>query len=308
MGGLLQDIRFRLRAIARHPATTIVAVLSLALGIGANSAVFSIVDGMFLRPWSVEEPDELVWVRHRALEGQGSSMAYADYLDVRAQNTVFSGLVAESRRGGLLKVGGETNLVLVNAVSENFFEVLGVDAAAGRAFSPELDANAADPGVILSHSLWTRRFGQDPEIIGQTIELTGRLFPVVGVMPPSFRGLARMLSVDIWVPPATWVALSGGDRGEFDNRGVRSFHVLGRLRPDASLAEAEAQLVTIAIGIGLALVLGRLMASSLHGVSPADPLTLVVSCLIVVAVGLAASLVPTKRATRVDPMQVLRND
>jgi len=246
MGGLLQDIRFRLRSIAHHPATTIVAVLSLALGIGANSAVFSLVDGMFLRPWSVEKPDELVWVRHRALEGQGGSMAYADYLDVREQNTVFSGLVAESRRGGLLKVGGETNLVLVNVVSENFFEVLGVDAAVGRAFSPERDADTADPGVILGHSLWTRRFGQDPEIIGQSIELTGQLFPVVGVMPPSFRGLARMVSVDLWVSPATWVTLSGGDRGGFDNRGVRNFDVLGRLRPDAPLAEAEAQLITIA--------------------------------------------------------------
>jgi len=246
MGGLLQDIRFRLRSIAHHPATTIVAVLSLALGIGANSAVFSIVDGMFLRPWSVEEPDELVWVRHRALEGQGSSMSYADYLDVREQNTVFSGLVAESRRGGLLEVGGETNLVLVNVVSENFFEVLGVDAAVGRAFNSELDADAANPGVVLSHSLWTRRFGQDPTIVGQPVELGDNLFPVVGVMPPSFRGLVRMLSVDIWVPPATWAVLSGGDRGEFENRGVRSFDVLGRLRTDTSPAEAEAQLVTIA--------------------------------------------------------------
>jgi len=225
---------------------TIVAVLSLALGIGANSAVFSLVDGMFLRPWSVEAPDELVWVRHRALEGQGDSMSYADYRDVREQNTVFSGLVAESRRGGMLKVGGETNLVLVNVVSENFFEVMGVEAAVGRAFSSELDADATDPGVILSHSLWARRFGQDAGIIGQTVELTGRLFPVVGVMPPSFRGLARMLSVDIWVPPAAWVALAGGDRGEFDNRGTRRFDVLGRLRPDASVAAAEAQLATIA--------------------------------------------------------------
>jgi predicted permease len=231
--------------MAHRPATTIVAVLSLALGIGANSAVFSLIDGMFLRPWSVEDPDELVWVRHRALEGQGSSMSYADFLDLREQNTVFSGLVAESRRGGLLRVGGETDLVLVNVVSEDFFEVLGVDAVVGRAFSREGDAAEA-PGVILGHSLWTRRFGQDPEIIGQAIELTGQMFPVVGVMPASFRGLARMVSVDLWVSPATWVSLSGGDRGELDNRAVRNFDVLGRLRPDASLAAAEEQLAAIA--------------------------------------------------------------
>ena len=104
MTGMLQDIRFRLRSIARRPSTTIVAVVSLALGIGANTAVFGIVDGMFLRPWSVEAPDELVWVYHRGLEGQTSSMAFADFLDVREQSTVFAGVVAESRRGGAMPV------------------------------------------------------------------------------------------------------------------------------------------------------------------------------------------------------------
>ncbi len=246
LAALWQDIRFRLRAIVRRPGTTIVAVLSLALGIGANTAVFSIVDGTFLRPWSVESPDELVWVRHRAVEGQGDSMAYADYVDLREQSTVFSDVAAESRRGGLLRVGGEASSVLVNVVSENFFAVMGVDAALGRTFAPRLDTEAGDPGLIISHDLWTRRFGQDPGIVGESIELTGSLLPVVGVMPASYRVLARMLSVDIWVPPAVWVTLSGGNRDEFDHRGTRSFDVLGRLRPGVSLAEAEAQLTTIA--------------------------------------------------------------
>jgi len=247
MAALLQDIRFRLRAIAHHPATTIVAVVSLALGIGANTALFSIVDGMYLRPWSVERPDELVWIYHRGLEGQGDSMAYADYLDIRRQSSAFSGAVAESRRGGLLNVRGELSQVLVNVVSDNFFSVLGVEAALGRTFTEQQDGAAdAEPGVILSHDLWTRLFAQDPGIIGQQIELTGNFFPVVGVMPPTFRGLRRQMSVDLWVSPAAWTVLSGGSRAEFEDRAERQFDVLGRLRADATLAEADAQLSTIA--------------------------------------------------------------
>ncbi|MGD8329121.1 MAG: ABC transporter permease [Acidobacteriota bacterium] len=247
MAALLQDIRFRLRAIAHHPAITIVAVASLALGIGANTALFSVVDGMYLRPWSVERPDELVWIYHRGLEGQADTMAYADYLDIRRQSSAFSGAVAESRRGGLLNVHGELNQVLVNVVSDNFFSVLGVDAALGRTFTEQQDGSAdADAGVILSHDLWTRLFGQDPRIVGEQIELTGNFFPVVGVMPPTFRGLRRQMSVDLWVSPAAWTVLSGGSRAEFENRAERQFDVLGRLRPDATLAEAEAQLSTIA--------------------------------------------------------------
>jgi predicted permease len=188
-----------------------------------------------------------VWIYHRGLEGQGSSMAYADYLDVRRQSTVFSGTVAESRRGGLLNMRGELTQVLVNVVSENFFSVLGVDAALGRTFNAQQDGGEeAAPGVILSHSLWTRVFGQDPAIVGEEIELTGNFFAVVGVMPPTFRGLRRQLSVDLWVSPAAWTAISGGSRAEFENRAERQFDVLGRLRPDATLAEAEAQLGTIA--------------------------------------------------------------
>jgi len=246
MTALLQDLRFRLRSIAHRPATTVVAVLSLALGIGANTALFSIVDGMYLRPWSVQRPDELVWIYHRGIEGQGSSMAYADYLDIRQQSSALSGAVAESRRGGLLNVHGELNQVLVNVVSDDFFSVLGVDAALGRTFNVPQNGIEGTPGVILSHSVWTRLFGQDPGIIGDQIELTGNFFPVVGVMPPSFRGLRRQLSVDLWVSAATWTVLSGGSRAEFDDRGQRQFDVLGRLRPEATLAEAETQLSTIA--------------------------------------------------------------
>jgi predicted permease len=195
----------------------------------------------------VERPDELVWIYHRGLEGQGDTMAYADYLDIRRQSSAFSGAVAESRRGGLLNVHGELNQVLVNVVSDNFFSVLGVDAALGRTFDGRQGGAAdAEPGVILSHDLWTRLFGQDPGIVGEQIELTGNFFPVVGVMPPTFRGLRRQMSVDLWVSPAAWTVLSGGSRAEFEDRAERQFDVLGRLRPDATLAEAEAQLSTIA--------------------------------------------------------------
>ena len=154
MAAVLQDIRFRLRAVGRRPATTIIAVLSLALGIGTNTALFSIVDSMYLRPWSVERPDELVWIYHRALEGQGTTMAYADYADVREQSTAFSGVIAESRRGGLLRANGALSPVLVNVVSENFFTVLGVDAFRGRTCSVERDGRGErETRGVLSHRL-----------------------------------------------------------------------------------------------------------------------------------------------------------
>ena len=143
--------------LAKSPGFTAAAVLSLALGIGANSAIFSLLDAMFLRPLPVTDPEQLVWVRHQALEGQGSSSAHADYLDIRDQTTAFSGLAAESRRLSMLKVNGEAELVPLTVVSDNYFAVLGVGTVLGRGLDPERDRLLErETAVLISHSLWQR--------------------------------------------------------------------------------------------------------------------------------------------------------
>ncbi|MBI3665167.1 MAG: ABC transporter permease [Acidobacteria bacterium] len=247
MGSLLQNFRYAWRVFARSPGLTAVAVLSLALGIGANTAIFSVVDGLFLRPLPVKDPDRLAWVYNRTAEGLADHLAYADYLDFRDQSTSFSGFAAQSRRGALLNVNGESELVLLTVVSDNYFSVLGVSAALGRTFSPELDQNLArEPAVVISHGLWQRRFGGNPELIGKTIELNGQSYTVVGIAPQRFRGLMRWLSNDVWVSTRTWVAMGPRNRTELEQRDSRAFEILGRLRPGVRIEQAQAQLETIA--------------------------------------------------------------
>ncbi len=247
MRTFLQDLRYGIRLLLKSPGFTAVAVASLALGIGVNSAVFSVVDGMFLRPLAVEKPEQLVWIYSRTPESRGLSTSYVEYLDLRDQSDVFSGLVAQSRRGSMLRVNDETEMVLTTVVSANYFSALGVGAALGRTFSPELDSSPEkEPVVILSHSLWQRRFGSDSQMVGKSIQLGDRNCTVVGVMPRSFRGLERIVSTEIWMPATSWVALLPGNRSELERREVRVFNVLGRLRTGATPEQAQAQLDTIA--------------------------------------------------------------
>ncbi len=247
MRTFLQDLRYGIRLLLKSPGFTTVAVASLALGIGVNSAVFSVVDGMFLRPLAVEKPEQLVWIYSRSPESRGLSTSYVEYLDLRDQTDAFSGLVAQSRRGSMLRVNDETEMVLTTVVSANYFSALGVRAALGRTFSSELDSSPAkDPVAILSYSLWQRRFGNDPQIVGKSIQLSERNCTVVGVMPRSFRGLERMVPPEIWLSTTGWVAINPGNRPELERREVRVFNVLGRLRPGATPEQAQAQLDTIA--------------------------------------------------------------
>lgn len=247
MRTFLQDLRYGIRLLLKTPRATAVAVASLALGMGLNSAVFSVVDGMFLRPPSIRQPEQLVWIYGRTPQGSSTSTSYLEYLDLRDQSNVFSGLVAQSRRGSLLRVDDEIEVVMTTVVSANHFSVLGAGTALGRAFSPELDSSPEkEPVVILSHGLWQRRFGSDPQIIGKSIPLFERNCTVVGVLPQSFRGLEGMIAPDIWLPATSWVAITPGNRPELERRDSRIYEVLGRLRPGVTVEQAQAQLDTIA--------------------------------------------------------------
>jgi predicted permease len=242
-----QDIRFAFRSFKNRPGVTIIVLLSLAIGIGVNSAVFSIVDGIFLRPFDVKSPQDLSWVYSNPADGRGRSISYAEYQDLRDQNDVFIGLAAESRRGSLLDIGGETEMVALTVVSDDYFSVLGIDTILGRTFNPDLDKQfQTEPVVIISYGLWQRRFGADPAIIGRSIRLHLDNYTVIGVLPPSFRGLNRMVANDVWVPVPTWVAMSQGSNREITDRASRVFTALGRLRPGANKEQVQAQLDTIA--------------------------------------------------------------
>ena len=201
MTTLLQDLRFGLRMLAKNPGFTAVAVLTLALGIGVNTAIFTLVDAMVLRPMPVSNPDRLVVLGVKSPQGVDANLSYPDYEDIRQQVKSFSGVTIYDRVGRFLNSFDESDQVLVDEVTPDYFTVLGVRPLRGRVFSPELDSKPQSGfGVVISYRLWRGRLGGDPAIVGKEIKLTGNLATVIGVTPPYFQGLNRLVPTDIWLP------------------------------------------------------------------------------------------------------------
>ena len=245
------DVRYGLRQLRKNPGFTAVAVLTLALGIGANSTVFSIVDQLFLRPWPVKDPARLVVVFTDSLY-HGSS--YPDYLDIRNEVSAFSDVVAYAWRGGIISGEGRGEFVDVQVVSQNYFAALGVKTALGRTFSPQPDQAAAEGhSVVVSHSLWQRYYGGDPSLPGKTTLLDGKEFSVIGVTPQEFHGLSYGSFSGIWVTTEGWDTMVPGEKASYAERDDRWFDLAGRLRPGVQLPEARAQLQTLAKRLALAL-------------------------------------------------------
>ncbi len=247
MQTLLQDLRFAIRILAKAPGFTAVAVISLALGIGVNTTIFSLINGVLFRPLPrVKEPAALVWFRAPA--------SYPDYEDFRDQNDVFSGISALSGTSEFsLSQGGQPELVKGEFVSANYFSVLGVDISTGRAFLPEEDRLAdAQPVVVLSYGLWQRRFGGDPNLIGGSVSLNGLTFTVVGVAPQGFVGAEATLPRDLWAPMAIYPRLNPPPAGKGDvvpdrlrDRGTDSLNLIARLKPGVTRAQAQAAMTAI---------------------------------------------------------------
>ena len=241
MQTLWQDVRYTWRVWRARPGVIAIAIASLALGVGANSIMFSLVDGMFLRPLPVRDPAGLVHLQWRSADGRSSSMAWPDYLALKDTGGAFADIAVQNRRGGLLDIGRDVELVLVTIVSDNFFPLLGVEAQRGRLLRAELDeALSGEPAVMITDGLWRRRYGADPSLIGRSIRLNGRALTVVGVLPPRFQGLNRAIVTDIWIPVSAWRAL--GNAQEFEERVVGQFEPIARLKPGATLESAQAQL------------------------------------------------------------------
>jgi predicted permease len=246
MSALFQDLRYGLRMLAKNPSFTTIAVLSLALGIGANSTIFSIVDGAFLRPFPVEVPDRLVSVVASSEKESEGLSSYPDYRDVRDQATVFSGVLAHGGRGAFVSAGGRGEMVSIEVVSSNFFTVLGVKPALGRAFVPAANLSEEDSGVLISYALWQRLFGADPSLVGRPIQMDGKSTVVLGIAPRAFRGLDRFGSTDVWTTPRGWCAMVGeGAFEEFEGRGGRWLELVARMRPGVDSRQVKAQLETI---------------------------------------------------------------
>ena len=247
---LLKDVRYGARMLLKSPAFTVVAVLSLALGMGVNTTIFSIVNAVLLRPLPVLQPDQLVEVYTSDSGGYpyGTS-SYPDFRDFRRQSTVFSGMAAqEFTILNLDRPEGPSELIFGEAVSGNFFDLLGVEAAVGRMFAPEEDSTpGTHPVVVLGHGFWQRHFNGDPAAVGQTIKVNGTTVTVIGVAPEEFTGTWPLVALDIWTPMAMQVLLNpGGPDPEYlEARGNRSHFIKARLRPGVTIEEAEAQLKTV---------------------------------------------------------------
>jgi macrolide transport system ATP-binding/permease protein len=237
----LQDVRYGARQLRRNPGFTAVAVLTLALGIGANTAIFSIVDSTFIRPLPVSNPDELVTLGTRSPQGPGESISYPDYESLRQQASSFSGIAVWSRQSRFVNSMDESSQVLVDEVSPDYFSVLGVKAVLGRTFQPDIDgASQLEQEVVVSYRAWKGRLGGNPGIIGKSIKLTGKTVTVLGITPPHFLGLSRFVPTDIWIPAADSYAKTG-----VQNRDARYFEAVARVRGGATVDQARAELRTL---------------------------------------------------------------
>jgi predicted permease len=247
------DIRYVLRTLRRSPAFTLAAVLTLALGIGANTTIFSVVSAVLLRPPAqVREPDRLVHVFTSDYSGpRYGASSYADYLDFREDAAGLSGLTAFAPTPLNFSTGGAASRVWGEEVSGDYFTVLGVAPALGRTFIPDAErTRQAEPVAVLSYALWQRAFGADSAVVGREVRVNGYPFTVIGVAPEHFFGSIRGVRADIWVPYVARGFLSpertAGDGAADMQRGDRGMFIIGRLAPGAALATAQASFDAIA--------------------------------------------------------------
>jgi predicted permease len=259
-GNFQQDFRGGLRMLKKSPGFTLVAAVSLALGIGANTAIFTIINAVFLHPLPVEEPSRLVEVFTRDnltvdanTNRQVTGTSLPNYEDYRDQNTVFTGLATVTFPIPL-NWGGQAEPQQLNAslVSGNFFDVLGVKPYRGRTFVFDGDKKiGGNPEAVLSYSLWARRFGSDPNTIGQTITLNATPYTVVGIAPPNFKGIVSLGRPDLlWIPISMRdYVLTGQLKALENNRRFRWLSIVGRLKPQVDVAQAQAAMKTIAAGL-----------------------------------------------------------
>jgi putative ABC transport system permease protein len=235
-----QDLRYGARMLFKNPGFTLVAGLTLSMGIGANVAIFSVVNAVLIQPLPFAEPDRLVWAWGNIRSGGDSiDVSPLDYLDYRAQNTTFEQFAATFSIPTYLNLtgAGEPERLEGRAVTSNFFQALGVNAALGRTFLPENEKLGSERVVVLSQELWRRRFGGDPSIVGKTLTLNGNNYEVIGVAPPSFK---FPQGAQLWAP------MSFDAEPGLRQRKAHFLRPIGRLKPGVTLAQAQADMDAVA--------------------------------------------------------------
>jgi macrolide transport system ATP-binding/permease protein len=246
---LFQEIRQAIRLLAKNPGFTAIAALSLALGIGANSAIFSLADAILLRPIPVPQPSRVLDLSSATPSTPVAGISFPEYRDIREKNQSMSGLIAFQFTivGFATSAKALPQMRMGQMVSDNFFRALDVQPSLGRAFLPDEGKVAGrDPITILSYHFWETEFGRDPAVIGRTVRMNGVDFTVVGVASKDFTG------IDQWIRPYFYVPLSmaprilpAGSANVLEERGARMFNVKGRLKPGASQEFAQAELAAI---------------------------------------------------------------
>jgi predicted permease len=244
---LFHDMRFGARMLAKNPGFTLVAVLTLALGIGANTAIFSVVKAVLLRGLPFKDSAQLVRVNESVAKGGRSPVAYPNYLDWRAQNSVFEEMAAFGDCEMILNGKDKSDRLDCEQVSDTYFPLLGVSAVLGRTFTPEENAIPMKHAVaLIGYGLWQRRFGSDPQVLGKPIRLNDYEYTIVGVLPKGFLGYSDL--AEVWIPmmmrDAAWPQVRKYDY--LHTRDIHFHKVLARLKPGVSIAMAQTQMDTIA--------------------------------------------------------------
>ena len=243
---LSQDLRYASRQLRRHRSSTAAAVLTLALGIGANTSMFTLLDATLFRPAPASDPDRLVWVMTRSPEGRLQPLAYPDYAVYRDSARAFAGVVGYSTAP--FAIGGESaELVRGQLATGNYFDVLGVRAALGRTFRSDEDVRShPSPVVVLSDALWRRRYAGNPAIVGTTMTLNGQDVSIVGIAPPGFSGVELTEEPpSFWIPLQTLPVLRPQHSAMFTDPAERWLQVVARLAPGVSLDQARTDVALI---------------------------------------------------------------
>src|SRR5215831_15303735 len=239
---MLNDLRYALRMLVKNPGFTAVAVLALAMGIGANSAIFSVVNAVLLRPLPYTAPEQLLQVKKMLppgggfMIGGGGFITGPEFLEGKEQNRALSYIAAYTGDDVNLTGNESAERIICGRVSSDFFSLLGIQPFLGRNFLPEEDQIGGPRVVLISHGLWQRRFGADPRLVGQTIRLNGESTSVIGILPASFQFPEPF---EMWLPLALDV------NRERAGQMVSLLKVIGRLKPEMTVEQARAELDTI---------------------------------------------------------------
>jgi predicted permease len=243
---VLKEIRYAMRSLLQRPGFSLVAVLTLALGIGANTAIFSLVNTVLLRALPVERPEEVVAMNMRRKDDALSALSYPNYLDFRDRNEVLSGLLLYRFVPLSLSRSGGNERVWAYEVSGNYFDMLGVKAIHGRTFLPEEDkTRLTHPVVVLSYDGWQRRFGGDASVVGKDLVINNHQFRVIGIAPEGFKGTEQVYEPEMWVPVSMLPWAEPGSN-LLDHRADNSFFGVARLKSGVSASQAEASLNILA--------------------------------------------------------------